>query len=123
MRRALLVSLSIGLLTSLSAGCTAAGDQVESVRSIASDVAGAAGFCLSLTRAVAAVESGSPATAEEAAEEALARAPDDLVDGARRVAEAVRQVRDEGDGIPADPQLTEALEQLIETARHTCQPD
>jgi hypothetical protein len=129
MRRALLVPLCLGLLTSLSVGCATAGDRADGLRNAAGelrddvdDTADDAGFCLSLTRAAAAIESGSPATAEEATEEALARAPDEAAEDARAVAEAVRDARDEGDWDPDDPELTSAVERLTATARRTCAP-
>jgi len=129
MRRALTTSISIGLLTLLSVGCAATSDRVEGMRSAAGelrgdvdDTADEAGFCLSLARAAAAIESGSPATAEEATEEALARAPDGIVDDARTVAEAVRDARDQGEWDPDDPELTAAVEHLTDTARQTCAP-
>jgi hypothetical protein len=129
MRRALIVPLSIGLLTALAVGCTAAGDRVDDVRTVAGELRGNAdqvrddaGFCLSLTRAAAAIESGSPAIAEEATEEALARAPEEVVDDARAVAEAVRKARDEGEWSPHDPELTDAVERLAENARDSCTP-
>jgi hypothetical protein len=129
MRRALLVSLSIGLLASLSAGCATAGDRIDDLRAtdeVRDDVdegTGRAGFCLSLTRAAAAIESGSPATAEEATEEALARAPDDMVEATRAVVELVREARDSGDWDPSDPELTGVVDQFEATARQHCAPE
>ena len=129
MRRTLLVTLSIGLLTASSAGCAAVGDRVDELRGATgelrddlADGGDGAGFCLSLTRTATAIASGSPDTAEEAAEEALARAPDELVDDTREVAEVVRRVRDDDAWDPTDPELTEAVDQLTETARRACEP-
>jgi hypothetical protein len=129
MRRVLTVSIGLVLSTSLSVGCAATGERVDDLRSAAGELRGSvddttddAGFCLSLARATAAIESGSPETAEDATEEALARAPEEVVDDARAVAEAVREARDDGDWHPDDPELVAAVEHLTETTRRTCAP-
>lgn len=129
MRRALVISAWIGLLASLAAGCSGAGDAVEGLRSAADGLRGDSatavqdpGFCLALARVAAAIESGSPDTAEEAAEEALARAPEPLLDATRTVTEALRTAREAGDGSLADPELRHAVDRLAESARDLCEP-
>jgi hypothetical protein len=129
MRRALYVMVSIGLLTSLSVACAATGARVDELRSAASERRDSStdsdetGFCLSLARAAAAIESGSPETAEEATEETLARAPDEIAEAARAVAETVRDARDGDDWDADDPDLTDAVEHLSQTASSTCAPE
>lgn len=129
MRRALTAMVSIGLLTSMSVGCAATDARVDDLRSAAGELRGSSddpddetGFCLSLARAAAAIESGSPETAEEAIEETLARAPDRIADDARAVAEAVREARDRDDWDAGDPELTAAVEHLAQDARSICSP-
>ncbi len=129
MRRALTSMVSIGLLASLSVGCAATDARVDDLRSAAGEVSGSSDdpdveieFCLSLARAAAAIESGSPETAEEATEETLARAPDRVADDARAVAETVREARDRDDWDPGDPDLTAAVEHLAQGARSICSP-
>ena len=133
MRRTVSVMVSIGLLASLSVGCAATGARVDDLRSAAGEPGDSGtdpddpddetGFCLSLARAAAAIESGSPETAEEATEETLARAPDQIADAARSVAEAVRDARDQDAWDAGDPELTDAVEHLSQTASSTCAPE
>lgn len=129
MRRVSTAMVSIGLLALLSVGCAATGARVDDLRnatdergSRGTDAADGTGFCLSLARAAAAIESDSPETAEEATEEALARAPVGIVDDARELAESVREDIDRDDWDPDDPELTAAVEHLTQSARTTCDP-
>lgn len=79
-------------------------------------------FCLSLARAVTAIESASPDTAREAIEEAVTQAPDDLLDDVRALADAVRAAEDQGaDGL-RDPQVQEAARALRERTQELCDP-
>lgn len=73
-------------------------------------------FCLALTRTVNAIESGAPATAREAAEEVLARAPEDATDQARELAQRLREM----EGSVDDEQARELAESLRETAAERC---
>lgn len=73
-------------------------------------------FCLALTRTVNAIESGAPATAREAAEEVLARAPEDATDQARELAQRLREM----EGSVDDDQARELAESLRETAAERC---
>jgi hypothetical protein len=128
MRRAWMVPVCVGLMAALLAACADVGDQVdglvEAADSLRSEAAGAgdeAAFCLALARTAAAVESGSPTTAEEAAEEALARAPEGLVDATRDVTETLREARDSGAGV-RDEDLAEHVSRLVDVAADVCDP-
>lgn len=73
-------------------------------------------FCFALTRTINAIESGAPATAREAAEEVLARAPADATDDARRLTERLREL----EGSPADDEARDLAESLRRTAADRC---
>jgi hypothetical protein len=73
-------------------------------------------FCLALTRTINAIESDAPATAREAAEEVLARAPADATDDARELAQRLRDI----EGSVEDEQARELAESLRETAADRC---
>lgn len=102
-------------------GCADAEEQqVEQFREQAEELTGRARFCLAVTRAATAIESGSPATAREAAEEALAQAPEELATEARAVVDELRRVlADDGTDL-RDPDLRQAAEQLRERAAQPC---
>lgn len=123
-----MVPVGVGLMAVLLASCADVGDRVDglvdaadTLRSDAGEVGDTTAFCLALIRTAAAVESGSPTTAEEAAEEALARAPDELVDATRDVTETLRDVRDRGAGI-RDEDLAAQVDRLVGVARDVCDP-
>lgn len=127
MRRALVLALSLGLLASVSVGCAEARDQLGELvgraderREETGSGEGPDAFCLALTRAATAIASGSPATAQEAAEEALARAPEELVDDSRVLVEALRDVRDDPAAGLGDPELTAAAGRLADSAGNVC---
>lgn len=125
MRRVSWVSVGVGLLAIVAVGCSAVGDRVDDLRGVADDLRSSGSdpeidFCLSLARMLTAVESGSFDTAADAAEETLAQAPDVLREDTRRVAEAMRTVRDEGADALTDPRIRSAVEQLTATARTVC---
>jgi hypothetical protein len=73
-------------------------------------------FCLALTRTINAIESDAPATAREAAEEVLARAPQDVTDEARELAERLRDM----EGSVEDDEARELAESLRRTAADRC---
>jgi len=73
-------------------------------------------FCLALTRAVNAIESDAPATAREAAEEVLARAPPDATDDARDLAERLREL----EGSVEDDEAKQLAETLRERSADRC---
>lgn len=94
---------------------------VDRARDAAADLTDDERFCLAVTRAVTAIEAEAPATAEEAAEEVLAQAPDDLEDEAGAVVEELRRVLD-GEGDLRSEVLAEAVEQLRSAAAPRCEP-
>lgn len=105
-----------------SAGCGVVLDRVDDLRDSAEQATDRVRFCLALTRTVRAIESGSPDTAAEAAEEALATAPSDIADDAQQVVEALRRARDGQDGALNDPGVREAAQRLEQRARALCDP-
>ncbi len=79
-------------------------------------------FCLSLTRAVTAIESASPGTAQDAIEEAVTQAPDGLLDDVRDLADEIRAAQSRGaDGL-RDPGVQEAADALLDRTRDLCEP-
>lgn len=119
MRVSMLGLLLSAMLATLVAGCADAGD-AERLRGQAEELTDRARFCLAVTRAVTAVESGSPDTAREAAEEVLAQAPDELATEARTVVEELRRVLADGDPDLRDPDLRAAADQLRERSAQLC---
>lgn len=119
--RRLLVAQLMVLLVGLT-GCA-------DIREVGDDVAGTATqlpdrvrFCLSVARAVNAVESGAPETATDAIEEAVAQAPDDRLDAVRDLAERIRAAEGAGADALRDPALVEEARQLRVRVRDRCQP-
>ena len=106
---ALTAALAIGLV-----GCADVERQAGALREPAEELTDQARFCLAVTRTATAIESGSPATAREAAEEVLAQAPEELATEARTVVEELRRVLAEGEANLRDPDLDRAVEQLQE---------
>lgn len=80
-------------------------------------------FCLSLARAVAALDSSSPATVSDAVEETFAQAPPELRDEAREVIEVVRaaQASEDRDALQ-DPAVQRSLQRLHQRSRELCDP-
>jgi hypothetical protein len=112
--RLLALLLSAGLLAAVG-GCAQVRDRVDDVRASTDDLTDRARFCLSVARAVTAVESGAERSAVDAAEEALTHAPDEVAADARLVAESLRQGVD-----VTDPQLQDAAQRLEERTRELC---
>jgi hypothetical protein len=79
-------------------------------------------FCLALARAITAIESGSPGTAQDAIEEAVTQAPDDLVDDVRTLADAIRSVEDRGAAGLREPEVQDAAQALHDRTRELCDP-
>jgi hypothetical protein len=125
--------VALGLLAALLAACAGPGeglgrraldgaqDGLDRARDAVDDLSDEARFCLAITRTVAAIESGSPATAEEAAEEVLAQAPEELVEPAREVVDELRRVL-AADGDLRAPELGDAVDQLLDAAAERCDP-
>ncbi|MFP4311453.1 MAG: hypothetical protein ACLFS9_05650 [Nitriliruptoraceae bacterium] len=103
-----------GVRGEVEAGLAEARDQVEGLTEDAR-------FCLAVTRTVAAIESGSPTTAQEAAEEVLAQAPEELVGPADQVVEEVRRTLGEGGDLRAEA-VREAAQRLLTAAAERCDP-
>jgi len=120
MRVSMLGLLLTAMLATLLAGCADAGQQADRFRDRSEELTDRARFCLAVTRAVTAVESGSPDTAREAAEEVLAQAPDDLATQARTVVEELRRVLAVDDPDLRDPDLHAAADQLRERSAQRC---
>jgi hypothetical protein len=112
----------LAVLTVLVAGCAEVRQHADDLRDGAQQLSDQARFCLALARTVTAIESGSPTTAAEAAEEAYAQAPSDIRDEAATVVDAVRAARDgEGSGLD-DPEVRAAAERLRTRAEDLCDP-
>jgi hypothetical protein len=133
MRPRLRTCLTIGLLASLVVACAGPGsgvgqraadtarDGLETARSALDSLSDDARFCLAVTRAVTAIEAGSPVTAEEAAEEVLAQAPDELAEEARDVVDELRRVLDDDADLRAS-ELSEAVDRLQDASAPRCDP-
>lgn len=107
----------------LASGCAGVDSQLTGLADGPDDEAERMRFCLALGRALNAVEEdGTGSTAREAAEEALAQAPDELREPARTVVDHLRRAREgEGEALTAGP-FTDALEVLRDGARRMCEP-
>lgn len=108
------------VMATVLVGCADAEQQVGELRDEAQELTDRARFCLAVTRTNTAIESGSPATAREAAEEVLAQAPDELITEARTVVEELRRVLDGEDADLRDPDLQAAAGQLRERTAQRC---
>lgn len=121
------------LLGGLVAGCAGPGGELmdrasgevegglERARDTVERLSDDARFCLAVTRTVSAIESGSPATAQEAAEEVLAQAPEGLVEPAREVLDELRRAINGDADLRSDP-LRAAADRLLDAASERCDP-
>jgi hypothetical protein len=123
MRHAPFFALPVAVIAILVAGCAGLDTRVDDLRGDAEELSERARLCLSIARAVSAVESGSPDTAEDAAEEVSAQAPDDLAATASEVVEHLRAAAEEGDASLRDPDLRAAVDRLREQTRELCESD
>jgi hypothetical protein len=114
-------ALTVVLLVT-TAACADVADRLDEVRSDSDEVTQTARFCLSLARAAAAIETGSPDTAADAAEEVLVHAPEDVREDARIVVEGIRRAEERGERAWEDPEVREAIERLRERTRDLCDP-
>ena len=121
MRHTALLLLAVALLTTLS-GCAELDTRVDELRTQTEELTDRARFCLAVTRATTAIESGSPATAREAADEVLAQAPDDLEPQARQVVDLLAVAAAEGDAELRDPALRAAADELRARTVELCDP-
>ncbi len=116
------VILVIAALVVGSAGCVEARDPYEDAIGTAGDLPDRIGFCLALTRAVNAVESGAPDVARDAVEEAVIQAPDSLLADVRDLADRVRAAEEAGPGALRDPDLLADAQVLRAQVRERCDP-
>ena len=127
MRRTVIVLVLAAVLSTAVGACadvrTQVGDGVEQLRGDSQELSDRARFCLAITRVATAIESGSPATAQEAAEELLAQAPDDLSSQAQAVVTELRRVLADDGADLRDAELGEAVDQLRATTLDLCEPD
>ncbi len=123
MHRARSLALTVAIVATLAGGCAGLDAGVEDLRGGAEDLSERARLCLSIARAVSAVESGSPDTAEDAAAEVLAQAPDDLAATAGEVVDHLRAAAEAGDVSLREVALHDAADRLREETRELCDPN
>ncbi|MFA9444069.1 hypothetical protein [Egicoccus sp. AB-alg6-2] len=114
--------MTIVALLALSGACANLQERVDDVRTGAQDLTDRARFCLSVARAASALESDNFTTAADAAQEALAQAPEELRGDARKVADAAQAVRDGDHSALQDPAVVAAAERLRDDTRAMCDP-
>jgi len=121
--RSILVLLSTVVMAAVATGCADAEQQVRRLQQApeqAEELTDRARLCLAVIRATTAIESGSPTTAREAAEEVLAQVPDELATEAREMVDELQRVlADDGTDL-RDPALQEAAERLRGRAEQRC---
>ncbi len=122
MHRRRSVAVTVAIIATLVASCAGLDAGVGDLRGEAAELPEDARLCLAIARAVSAVESASPDTAADAAEEVLAQAPDDLAAIAGEVVDHLRAAAQEGDITLRDPELREAADRLRERTRELCDP-
>jgi hypothetical protein len=121
-RRLLPFLLCAALLIVGSAACVDVRGTVDELRSDVAELSERSRFCLALARTLTAIESGSPDTAAESAEEVLAQAPADVRERAAAVADTLRDAQDRGGVALDDPELRAAAEELRDRTRELCDP-
>lgn len=118
--------LAVVVLSMTMLGCAGVpgpvGDRVDQLVGDARELTDRARFCLAITRAANAIESGSPTTAQEAAEEVRAQVPDELTAEADRVIEELRRAFEDGDPELRSEELRTAAEALRERTLELCDP-
>jgi hypothetical protein len=112
----------VAVLLLPSGACSSLQERVDDVRDGAQQLTDRARFCLSVTRAATALESGDFSTAADAADEAVAQAPEELREDARQLAAAAERVRDGDHSALQDPAVQAAAERLREDTRALCDP-
>jgi hypothetical protein len=117
-----LLLLLAPLLIAGSIGCTSTLERVDDLRTSTTEMSETARFCLTLARAVAAYETGSPRTAADAVEELLVQAPPEVRDDAREVVEALRRAQDGDRDALADAEVQAAIDRLRATTEELCDP-
>lgn len=118
-----LASRGLGLLMLVAAACSPGFENAGSdLQQVSNELGERGRFCLSLTRAVTAVESASPDTAREAIEEAVTQAPEGLLDEVRAFADDLRTVHELGIAGIKDPAVQTAASRLLEQTQELCEP-
>lgn len=111
------------LLAVLVSACTGVGERVEELRSGADEATERVQFCFAVTRALTAMDGGTtPDEAQVAAEEVLAKVPDELQADAQIVADRLRDAAERGDRQPLDEDFRDAAESLRDGTRQLCDP-
>lgn len=113
----LLVALLVGV-----AGCADVREAADDAAATATQLTDRVRFCLSVTRAVNAVESGAPDVATDAIEEAVTQAPDDQLDAVRDLAARIRAAEGAGTDGLRDPALVRDARELREQVQDRCDP-
>lgn len=116
------VILVIAALIVGSAGCVEVRDRYEDAVGTASDLSDQVRFCLALTRAVNAVESGAPDIARDAVEEAVVHAPAFLLADVRDLADRIRAAEPAGPEALRDPDLLADAQAIRAEVREFCDP-
>ena len=120
--RALLV-LVAALSGVVAAGCGTTQSSLDGASENVEQLTDRARFCLTLARTLTAIESGSPDTAIESAEELLGQVPEELDDEVDHVVDMVRQVEaDPERALSEDEELSEAANDLFDATRALCAP-
>ena len=126
MRRAVILLILAAVLGTAAGACADVRTQVRGglaeLRGELPELTDRDRFCLATTRVVTAIESGSPVTAQEAAEELLAQAPDDLTTDAQAVVDQLRRVLDDDSADLRDAELREAIDHLRARTFERCEP-
>ncbi len=112
----------VAVLAVLLASCSDVQDRIDQVRDSASELTDQARFCLTIARTVSAIESGSPQTAAEAAEEAFAQAPEEVRADAEAVLDAIRSTDGGAAEALEDPDVRAAAERLRDRTADLCDP-
>lgn len=116
------IILAIAAMIVGSVGCVEVRDRYEDATGTAGDLSDQVRFCLALTRAVNAVESGAPDIARDAVEEAVIHAPPSLLADVRDLADRVRAAEEAGPDALRDPDLVADAQAIHDDVRDFCDP-
>lgn len=116
-----LLSLLVALV--LTGGCADTGAGVTDLSDQAEDVAEQTRFCLSLARTLNAIEEGNNvATATQAAEETLTRAPERVKNAARAVVDHLRRAAEGEPAALRAPSFEASVDALRNDGLEQCDP-
>lgn len=114
----------LAALAFLASGCAGVDTQVVEPTDHQGSDGERVRFCLSLGRALNAIEAdGTTPTARDAAEEALARAPEELTAPATTVVDHLQRAHDGEEAVLSSPRLRDAVEALRDGAERMCGSD